>query len=157
MSKFCPVFGASPPVRSRAYALPKNAMLWRFYLRISATARVILGTLAFESRYRHSNKVKVLSDTFVSLRTFIWCRQWDSNPHARKDNRFWVCLVCQFRHAGGNISYYTTILSINQVLFLSDVSLYFPTDASLYKKLIDFAAGTGYNKEKTKELWLWLN
>ena len=30
----------------------------------------------------------------------FWCRWWDSNPHTLADNRFWVCLVCQFRHTG---------------------------------------------------------
>ena len=30
----------------------------------------------------------------------VKCRWWDSNPHTLADNRFWVCLVCQFRHTG---------------------------------------------------------
>ena len=34
---FCPAFGASPPVKRLIYALVKNAMLWRFCLRIALT------------------------------------------------------------------------------------------------------------------------
>ena len=37
VGNYCLAFGASPSVTSRAYALVKNAMLWRFCLRIALT------------------------------------------------------------------------------------------------------------------------
>ena len=56
----------------------------------------------------------------------IWCRWWDSNPHAPEDNRFWVYLVCQFRHTGVNCLpiHYTTIYAQCKLYFVF-ISLYF--------------------------------
>ena len=47
------VFGSSPPVIPPICALPKNDSPNHFYLRISATSRFILGTVAFKSRPLH--------------------------------------------------------------------------------------------------------
>ncbi len=86
LSFFCfPVFGATPPVICCAYALAKNAMLWRFYLRRAHGLR--LDTLAFESTLSHFSKK---DDTFRYRLNSYGGRGWIRTTEVT-DNRFTVC------------------------------------------------------------------
>ncbi len=67
-------------------SLVKNTILSCFCLRRARGLR--LDTLAFESLCRHctDETQKGIPNGYPFV--LQWCRQWDSNPHARKDNRF---------------------------------------------------------------------
>ena len=68
-----PALGASPPARSRAYALAKNAPQERFCLRRAHSLR--LDTLAFEPAYLSLRVKSKRTDTHKGYPSFLkWWR-----------------------------------------------------------------------------------